>query len=373
MIYRISRPGLKKLVFAVVILGVVWSCWPSFVCYKSVLSSNPQRDLERLHAELANKARLFATAELVIKTSQHRQTNKDTKATQLPTTAESPKNSFQHNKTIKDTKPTQLPTTLTSGSTSTFNKHKSTLVTRTTCGQHYFLLILVSSAPFNVQRRKDIRRTWGVDTAINYRWKTVFLVAKTRNESKSDLLLQENDAFGDLVRADFFEHYWNQTLKIQMGFEWAARYCNFSFLLKADDDVFVNPKGLIALLKDPNTPPAKLYMGELYTNNKPFRGGKWKVSYKEYNKTDYPDFCPGFGIVLSTDVVHLFVDLFEVIPKFRLDDVYIGMLAEKAGVKPVNNAAFSVTEPSISCVPNKQFLVWHGVTGECLFKLSKHI
>ena len=33
------------------------------------------------------------------------------------------------------------------------------------------------------------------------------------------------------------------------------------------------------------------------------------------------------------DVVHLFVDLYAVVPWFKIDDVYIGMLAEKAGVK----------------------------------------
>ena len=277
-----------------------------------------------------------------------------------------------YNQTSENTIATQLPTSLTQ-STSFINKHKTKLTSNAACAQHYFLLILVSSAPSNVQRRKDIRQTWGVDTAIQPRWKTVFLVAQTRLQNESDSLLQENNAIGDLVRADYFEHYWNQTLKIQMGFEWAARYCKFSFLLKADDDSFVNPKRLITLLADPSTPQEKLYMGQLYTNNKPFRGGKWKVSYEEYNKTNYPDFCPGFGIIFSTDVVHLFVDLFQVVPKFRLDDVYIGLLAEKAGIKPVNNAAFSVTGPSSFCVPNKQYFVWHGVTGKCLFKLFQDI
>ena len=336
MIYRIRITRLKRLLYATVILGVVW-------CYCAFFLS-----------------------------SQHRPTNTGTKATQLPATAESPINAFQRSKTNVATKTTQPAKTLIQ-STSFINNHKSTLVTSKACVQHYVLLIVVSSGPSNVQRRKDIRQTWGVDTAIKPRWKTVFLVAQTRMQNESALLLQEDDAFGDLVRADYFEHYWNQTLKIQMGFEWAARYCNFSYLLKADDDVFVNPKGLIALLNDPNMPQAKLYMGHCYTNMQPHRKGKWKVSYEEYNKTDYPDFCPGFGIVLSTDVVHLFVDLFEVVPTFRLDDVYIAMLAEKAGIKPVSNARFCVFEPSPSCVSNKQYLVWHGVTGECLFKLFKDI
>ena len=33
------------------------------------------------------------------------------------------------------------------------------------------------------------------------------------------------------------------------------------------------------------------------------------VTYEEYNETRYPDFCPGFGYILSHDVVRAFVVL----------------------------------------------------------------
>ena len=331
MAIRKFTKWVKYLVPAAVIFGVVWFGWATFSHYKSALPFNPQ-DLKSEQKELANELLLF-------------------------TTAESPRKSFQPNQTNDNT------------TAPTKSAYKSKLITNTTCRQNYFLLILVSSAPSNLQRRKDIRGTWGVDTAIKPRWKTVFLVAQTRIQSESDSLFQENDAFGDLVRADYLDHYWNQTFKIQMGFEWAARYCNFSFLLKMDDDSFANPKGLISFLNEPSTPKEKLYMGQLYTNQIAHRSGKWKVSFEEYREYAYPNFCPGFGIVLSPDVVHLFVELFKVVPKFRLDDVYIALLAVKVGVTPVGSPRFNVNGPSQECVPNKQFLVWHGVTGQCLFKI----
>lgn len=254
-------------------------------------------------------------------------------------------------------------------------KHKTTLITTKTCSQHYILLILVSSAPCNLQRRKDIRQTWGVDFALNPRWKTVFLVAQTRNESVSDLLLKEENVFGDLVRAQYYDHYWNQTLKIQMAFEWAFMYCNFSFLLKMDDDTFVDVKGLISLLAKPATPQGKLYIGKCFKKAKVKRKGKWKISFEDYNATFYPEYCSGFGIVLSSDVINKFVDLFDVVPKFKVDDVYIGMLAEKAGVKPIFKgdflSRFSMQPPrSKSCVDlKKHILVRHGIIGKCLFEL----
>ena len=113
-----------------------------------------------------------------------------------------------------------------------------------------------------------------------------------------------------MIRADYYEYYWNQSLKIQMAFEWAARYCKFSYLLKADDDVLVNTKDLIKFLQRTTTPNKGLFMGMLHHNPKVRREGKWNVSYEEYNRTHYPDFCSGAGFVMSYDVVECLVPLF---------------------------------------------------------------
>ena len=249
-------------------------------------------------------------------------------------------------------------------------KHKTSLITTRKCEQHYFLVILICSAPANAERRRDIRHTWGLDSALKPRWKTVFLVAQTHNPSESDSLLKEDEAFGDLIRASFLDHYWKLTPKIQVGYEWATRYCKFSFLLKIDDDVFVETRGLISLLNDTGTSQRKLYMGRLYRKPPVIRSGKWRVTLEEYNRTNYPDFCPGFGYALSADVVHLFVELFDVVPTFRMDDVYVGMLADRADVKVVNNDGFIVGPPRVTdCVLQNDTLVWHGIFGECLFQV----
>ena len=254
-------------------------------------------------------------------------------------------------------------------------EHKTHLISTKTCGQDYFLLILVSSAPHNVERRRDIRQTWGVDTALKPRWKTVFLVAQSRIQNESESLLKEDEFFGDLVRADYYDHYWNQTLKIQMGFEWAARYCKFSYVLKMDDDTFVDTKALISVLNEPKTPRKRLYMGKLWRHAGVHRrkGDKWAVSKEEYNKTVYPDFCAGFGFILSPDVLHQFVDLFDVVPAFKIDDAYVGILADRAGVKGADHPGFKQhpSPPRIPCNRDPKILVWHGITDECLFKLFR--
>ena len=66
--------------------------------------------------------------------------------------------------------------------------HKTTLITKTVCTRHYPLLILVSSAPANFERRYLIRQTWAVDNSNVPQWKTYFLLCQTRNQTHSDLL-----------------------------------------------------------------------------------------------------------------------------------------------------------------------------------------
>ena len=238
-------------------------------------------------------------------------------------------------------------------------EHKTTLITNRTCAQYYSLLILVSSAPANLKRRNYIRKTWAFERAFKPRWTTVFLIAQTRIQSESSSLLKEDEVYGDLVRASFYDHYWNQTRKIQMGFEWATLYCKFSFLLKTDDDVFVNSAGLLSFLNAPTTPKKGLFLGNHYQNPLVYRGGKWKVTKEEYRESHYPDFCPGFGYVLSHDVVISFVKAFAFVSYFRLDDVYVGMLANRTGIKIIHNTGFEL-DSRRQCIPNESTLVRHG-------------
>ena len=161
------------------------------------------------------------------------------------------------------------------------------------------------------------------------------------------------------MRGDYYDHYWNQTLKIQMGFEWATIYCNFSFLLKVDDDVFVNSAKLYSSLSSPTTPKKNLYMGLHNKHALVMRHGYWKVSKKEYSDKFYPDFCSGFGYVLSYDVALTFVEAFAFLPFYRIDDVYVGMLANRAGIKITQNAGFEVRAGK-QCIPNESTLVRHG-------------
>ena len=136
-------------------------------------------------------------------------------------------------------------------------------------------------------------------------------------------LSAETAIYGDIIQGSQTDCYYNLTLKTQMGLEWAVKYCDFDFLLKADDDVFVNTFKLLDYLRKPDTPKSKLYLGNLARRSKTQRKGKWALSYEEYQSKTLPRFCLGPAYVLSIDLVRQFVDIFDPKKPLKLEDVYM--------------------------------------------------
>ena len=221
--------------------------------------------------------------------------------------------------------------------------HKTYLISRERCTQKVFLLIMVPTHPDSFDRRSVIRKTWGTDPSMETRWKTVFLLGQVAGDSfqNAKQLEAEGMMHRDLIRGAETEDYNNLTLKTQMGLEWASKYCEFQYLLKADDDVFVNPYLLMDYLRKPDTPKTKLYTGWCKYDAPALREGKYEVSWDEYNKTTYPGYCLR-RYLLSSDMVHKLVKMFDASEKpFRIEDVYIGMLVEKLGdVKAMHLSSF---------------------------------
>ena len=215
--------------------------------------------------------------------------------------------------------------------------HRTYLISRTRCTEKVFLLILVATAPGNIAKRNVIRKTWASDPSMKIRWKTMFLIGQARDSTQEEYLEAERLTYIDLIRGAQRETYQNLTLKTQMGLEWAAKYCDSQFVMKTDDDVFVNPYRLMDYLGNPDTPKTYLYLGYVRYNHKPHRGGKYGVSMEEYNKTRYPAFCGGVGYVLSSDLVLKVVQMFDAKKPLTLEDVYIGTLVERLGVKDVRH------------------------------------
>ena len=253
--------------------------------------------------------------------------------------------------------------------------HTTTLTTQTRCRYKYKLLIMVTSHLTHSSERNRIRDTWGVDRyAANSDplWRTVFLVGRSYNKKFSKKVKKESEKYGDIIFGEIYEDFFHLTFKVQMGFEWAVRYCNFDFLLKADDDIFVNIPQLLIYVDEPETPRTELYAGNVYFDAKVARGGRYGVAYDEYSKVVYPRYCSGGGFILSRDVIELMLPQFNLVNPLKIDDVYVGLLALKVGVDATYLDNFNMFESGSKCKYQDKLLVHHPVkTDGCMEKLYK--
>ncbi|KAF7266114.1 hypothetical protein GWI33_020486 [Rhynchophorus ferrugineus] len=196
------------------------------------------------------------------------------------------------------------------------------------------LLILVSSAPANILKREAIRETWGNS---NGNFQVLFLFGRTTDRDLQNQIEAENRLYHDVVQGDFLDTYRNLTLKTVMALEYAIRYWSFKYVLKVDDDVFVNTPQLMFFLKydlDPKN-VTNLLLCMQHKNVKVVRHqsekfGKYTVSYNEYPYEIYPPYCSGWGVLFTMDTIFKLHDNIASTPFFYLEDVYTyGLVASR--------------------------------------------
>ena len=246
--------------------------------------------------------------------------------------------------------------------------HVTSLVTETKCEHMYHVLLLVTSKLDNFEQRQSIRVTWGEDPiSVLPRWKTYFLVGRSKDNNSLRKIAREMRTYRDVILGDTFEDFYNLTFKLQMGFEWSYKYCNYKFLLKGDDDIFINVPRLFAFVNHAETPRVSLYAGNVHYAAIVSRSGRYGVSKKEYKKKIYPRYCSGGGFVLTRDVVKKFIDSLDSVDVLKIDDAYVGELALKSGVDVYHDDNFQMFENSKRCLFKQNTIVHHPVnTKECM-------
>lgn len=155
-------------------------------------------------------------------------------------------------------------------------------------------IIVVSSSPYNYNKRQAIRNTWGQDGDF---YKFVFLFGETDDVIYEEVIKVEYEKFKDIVQGNFLDTYKNLTYKHVMGLQWATQYCsNVKFVLKIDDDVFVNVEELKVLLEKLSSNVDKELIAcklndELTVKRNKY--SKWYVSRDEYQGDKYSQYCSG--------------------------------------------------------------------------------
>lgn len=127
------------------------------------------------------------------------------------------------------------------------------------------LVFIIKSATNNFKRRSAIRNSWGFERRLSdVMIRTVFLLGiippHTKGADKlQELLDMEMEQFQDIVQANFYDTYYNNTIKTMMGIKWAIKFCSRSkFYMFVDDDFYVSTKNVLRFVRNPVNYPEYL-------------------------------------------------------------------------------------------------------------------
>lgn len=169
-----------------------------------------------------------------------------------------------------------------------------------------------------------------------------FLIGRTNNLNQQRDISKEAARFDDIIQESFIDTYNNLTLKSISMLKLVNNYClgNVKFVMKTDDDMYVNVDGLIRRFL--TREPKNVLVGSLICKAKPIRSAnKWYTPAYMYNGKIYPNYLSGTGYVMSIDLIPKLYKQAFVIPIFHLEDIYItGILPKAIGQKPRREPGF---------------------------------
>ncbi|KAH3773595.1 hypothetical protein DPMN_174957 [Dreissena polymorpha] len=197
------------------------------------------------------------------------------------------------------------------------------------------VLIIVHTAPDHFKMRLAIRRTWANDTYYRKMGvaRVLFLLGQVEDLELQMKMEAEFKEYRDMLQGDFRDSYRNLTHKGVMGYKWITERCrNAKFILKTDDDIVVNMFILFTrvLPKFENKTKQIVCNHVLANTMSIFRDkiNKWYVSEHNFRgKHSYPEYCSGFIVLFTNDVIPAIFRAATMTPFFWVDDVYLYGLA----------------------------------------------
>ncbi|XP_048741596.2 beta-1,3-galactosyltransferase brn-like [Ostrea edulis] len=204
------------------------------------------------------------------------------------------------------------------------------------------ILMLVKSSPGNFHLRKWIRYKTKSYKDFKDSVKTIFLLGKS--DKWDEDILKECEKNGDIIQGSFIDAYRNLTYKTVMGYRWLSEHCADSeFVVFRDDDFKVNFVNLIQQIKSHKNPQS-MFMGLLINKGRTIYRDpkhKWYLSKTDYPKSVLPPYFPGGAYLVSTSIARNLSSNFHLVKWLPIDDVYIGLVAQKVGVNLTHSKLFA--------------------------------
>ena len=204
---------------------------------------------------------------------------------------------------------------------------------------NYFTTFIVKSAVKNAHKRASIRKTWGSVASIQEKkFGVIFLVGKSSTSKEQELLVEENEVFGDILQSNVSDEYKSLPKKVLSGFKFLSEQDDLrtTFVASTDDDCFVDiPHFHDYFSTDQPSKLNRIHCGFVYNDKEtPIRDprSKWHVPKSMYSKDNFPPLCHGGLVVMSLRHVELLYEtsLRTEFGDFPLEDVLIfGVLRQK--------------------------------------------
>nr|KAG5713553.1 hypothetical protein BaRGS_024601 [Batillaria attramentaria] len=219
-----------------------------------------------------------------------------------------------------------------------------------------YLLCFIPSLPKKTISRATIRQTWGEAARgmdwpgkpLRHRVALVFVFGTADYTAEEmEIVRNESRQYGDVLASNMIDSYANLTLKMLVAMQWAVTSCpEFQFLLKADEDTFVNLSLLMDLLTElMDGGHTSFILGYNHLQHKPAtsRQGRWNVSRRVYSLDDFPRYVYGHSYVTSADVLPSMLYLAQRMPYFPPEDAFLtGVLAVALNVTRIHSQRFAV-------------------------------
>ena len=164
-----------------------------------------------------------------------------------------------------------------------------------------------------------------------------FVGSKHAEEASRAAVAEEAERFSDVVLLDADDRYRNLTNKIIAAMRWSGVHVNASYVVKLDDDVFLNPGVLWHRLRAAKLPQRRLLAGAVARVGSPvirWPGHKWSIASSVYSPDTLPRYTNGPSYVVSLDVAQYLGRYQEITAAhpFPLEDVFVSIALAGVGV-----------------------------------------
>jgi len=187
-------------------------------------------------------------------------------------------------------------------------------------GPQYRLVVCILSGREHKDRRDAIRETWASksrdEVAIRFavggmgcpahakgEWDCSADKGDPNDEANNKLTTEleaESKEHGDMVLVDMVDSYRALPQKLRLFYRHLAEKVNYEFVLKIDDDTYVNLDRVLNHLKSDAVPLEETWYGHMRCDWPVNTDGKW--ADQKYTASKYPCFGGGGGNILSHDL-----------------------------------------------------------------------